>query len=1053
MPGFFIERPIFAWVVALLICLGGLLAIPFLAVAQYPMIAPPSISVSTSYPGASPENLYNSVTRLIEEELNGANGILNFESTSDSLGQVDILANFVPGTNTESASVEVQNRIKRVEARLPRAVIQQGILIEEASSAVLQIITLRSTDGSLDEVGLGDFMVRNILGEIRRIPGVGRATLYSTERALRIWIDPRRLVGFNLTADDVTKAITAQNAQVASGSIGVEPSSPNQQISAMVLVKGQFVAPDEFGSIVLRANADGSTVRLRDVARIEVGGMSYQFTTRQNGQATAGLSVLLAPGANALATANAVKAKMAGLSNFFPATVKYDIPYDITPVVVASIQKVLVTLAEAVVLVFLVMLLFLQNIRYTLIPIIVVPVALLGTCATLLLMGLSINMLTLFGMVLAIGILVDDAIVVVENVERIMSEEGLSPKEATRKAMKQITGAIVGITLVLMSVFVPMAFFPGSVGIIYQQFSITMIAAIGFSALLALTLTPALCATMLKPVAAGHHHAARGVFGWFNRRMEQAKNGYGGLVQWSILRTGRFMLIYAIMFAGLVFAFVRLPGGFLPVDDQGFITTDVQTPSDASFPRTLEAVKSVEDYLTERAGVDTVTFLTGFSFLGQGQNTAQAFITLKDWSERGEADSAEQIVADANRKFASFRDGKINAQQPPPVDNLGNSSGFSFRLQDRGQRGYAELMRAKDQLMNAANRSPVLRDVFVEGLQPAPQVELAIDREKAAALGVTFEEINNTISTNLGSAYINDFPNRGRMQRVIVQADRIARMQAGEILSYNVRNARGQLVPMSSFATLQWSVGPTQIVGFNYYPSVRISGTAKPGYTSGDAIGEMERLAGQLPRGFGYDWTGQSLQEKLSGSQAPLLLALSVLLVFLVLAALYESWTIPLAVLLTVPLGILGVVAAAMLRGLPNDVYLTVGLVTIIGLAAKDGILIIEFAKTLREQGRPLKEATIEACRLRFRPILMTGLAFVCGVAPMVVAAGASAKSQQALGTGVMGGMIAVVILALLMVPVFFVAVQRAFGRGEETKHQATVSPPQNAAAADHFKA
>ena len=798
-------------------------------------------------------------------------------------------------------------------------------------------------------------MVRNILGEIRRIPGVGRATLYSTERALRIWIDPRRLVGFNLTADDVTRAINAQNAQVASGSIGVEPSSPDQQISAMVLVKGQFVAPDEFGSIVLRANADGSTVRLRDVARIEVGGMSYQFTTRQNGQPTAGLSVLLAPGANALATANAVRAKVAALSKFFPGDhqIRHSLRHhpggrglhsegacDAGGGGGAGVPGDAAVPAEH-------------------------PLhahshhCRAGGAARHLrdaaALGLSINMLTLFGMVLAIGILVDDAIVVVENVERIMSEEGLPPKDATRKAMKQITGAIIGITLVLMSVFVPMAFFPGSVGIIYRQFSITMIAAIGFSALLALSLTPALCATMLKPVAAGHHHAARGVFGWFNRRMEQAKNGYGGLVQWSILRTGRFMLIYAIMLAGVTFAFVRLPGGFLPVDDQGFVTTDVQTPSDASFPRTLEAVKSVEDYLTKRAGVDTVTFLTGFSFLGQGQNTAQAFITLKDWSERGEADFAEQIVADANRKFASFRDGKINAQQPPPIDNLGNSSGFSFRLQDRGQRGYTELMRAKDQLVNSANRSPVLQDVFVEGLQPAPQVELAIDREKAAALGVTFEEINNTISTNLGSAYINDFPNRGRMQRVIVQADRIARMQAEEILTYNVRNARGQLVPVSSFAALQWSVGPTQIVGFNYYPSVRISGTAKPGYTSGDAIREMERLSGQLPRGFGYDWTGQSLQEKLSGSQAPLLLALSVLLVFLVLAALYESWTIPLAVLLTVPLGILGAVIAATLRGLPNDVYFTVGLVTIIGLAAKDGILIIEFAKTLREQGRRLR--------------------------------------------------------------------------------------------------
>jgi len=1029
MAAFFIGRPVFAWVVALFICLGGLLAIPFMAVAQYPVIAPPSISISTSYPGASPENLYNSVTRLIEEELNGANGILNFESTSDSLGQVEITANFVPGTVSSDASVEVQNRIKRVEARLPRAVMQQGILIEEASSAVLQIITLRATDGRLDEIGLGDFMVRNILGEIRRIPGVGRATLYSTERALRVWVDPTRLVGFGLTADDVARAISAQNAQVASGSIGVEPSAPAQQISALVLVKGQFSTREEFGAIVLRANPDGSTVRLRDVARIEVGGLSYQFTTRRNGEPVAGLSVMLAPGANALATATAVRDKMEALSQFFPPNIKYDISYDITPVVVASIKKVLSTLAEAVVLVFLVMFLFLQNVRYTIIPTIVVPVALLGACGILLLLGFSINVLTLFGMVLAIGILVDDAIVVVENVERIMSEEGLPPREATRKAMKQITGAIIGITLVLVSVFVPMAFFPGSVGIIYRQFSAAMIASIGLSSLLALSLTPALCATMLKPVVAGHHHAARGPFGWFNRGMETVKEGYARWVGLSIRRGGRLMAIYAVMLGAVAFAFIRLPGGFLPVDDQGFITTDVLTPPEASFPRTLDAVKRVEDYLAQRAGIDTVTFLTGFSFLGQGQNTAQAFISLQDWSKRHKSESAEAIVADINRTFASLRDGKISALQPPPIDNLGNSSGFSFRLQDRGQRGYAELVRAKDQLLAAAARSPVLEDVYVEGLSPAPQIELIVDREKAAALGVTFEEINNVISTNLGSAYINDFPNRGRMQRVIVQADRIARMQPDQILSYNVRNSGGQLVPLSSFAAVHWSVGPSQIVGFNYYPSMRLSGSAKPGYTSGDAIREMERLAGKLPRGFGYEWAGQSLQEKLSGSQAPFLLMLSVLLVFLVLAALYESWTIPLSVLLTVPLGILGAVTAAMLRGLPNDVYFTVGIVTIIGLAAKDGILIIEFAKALREQGRSIREATIEACRMRFRPIVMTGLAFIFGVAPMTIAAGASAKSQQALGTIVMGGMTAVVILALLMVPVFFVTVQALFNR------------------------
>src|SRR3982075_1492194 len=771
MPSFFIDRPIFAWVVALFICLIGAIAIPLLAVAQYPIIAPPSISISTSYPGSSPENLYNSVTRLIVEELNGASGILNFESTSDSLGQVEIIANFKPGTDTGAASVEVQNRLKRVEARLPRAVIQQGILVEEASSAVLQIITLRSTDGSLDEVGLGDFMIRNVLGEIRRIPGVGRATLYSTERSLRIWVDPARLVGYGLTADDVTKAINAQNAQVASGSIGAEPSTPNQRISALVLVKGQLSSPDEFGSIILRANPDGSTVRLRDVARVEVGGLSYQFQTRLNGKPTAGLSVLLSPTGNALATAGAVEAKMKELSRFFPANIAYDIPYNITPVVKASIEKVLTTLVEAVILVFVVMFLFLQNIRYTIIPTIVVPVALLGTCAMLLLAGYSINMPTMFGMVLAVGILVDDAIVVVENVDRIMSEEGLPPKEATRKAMSQISGAIIGITLVLVAVFVPMAFFPGSVGIIYRQFSVTMVAAIGFSALLAMSLTPALCATLLKPVTAGHAHARKGGFGWFNRRLDAVRDGYSRMVGRSLKRTGRLMLIYAALLIGLTWAFIRLPGGFLPVDDQGFITTDVQTPSDSSFARTEAAVEKVEKYLAQRAGVDNVTFLTGFSFLGQGINTAQAFVTLKDWSDRPASDSASAIVADINRDLASIRDAKISALQPPPIDNLGNSSGFSFRLQDRAQKGYEALMAAKDQLLAAAKESPILQDVYVEGLPQAPLAELIIDREKAAALGVTFQDINNTISTNLGSNYVNDFPNRGRMSRVIVQAD------------------------------------------------------------------------------------------------------------------------------------------------------------------------------------------------------------------------------------------------------------------------------------------
>jgi multidrug efflux pump len=1042
MPAFFIDRPIFAWVVALFICLIGAIAIPLLPVAQYPIIAPPSISVSTSYPGASPENLYNSVTRLIEEELNGASGILNFESTSDSLGQVEITANFVPGTDPGLASVEVQNRIKRVEARLPRAVIQQGILVEEASSAVLQIITLNSTDGSLDEVGLGDFMIRNVLGEIRRIPGVGRATLYSTERSLRVWIDPARLVGYGLTADDVTKAITAQNAQVASGSVGAEPSVPKQKVSALVLVKGQLSSPEEFGSIILRANPDGSTVRLRDVSRIEVGGLSYQFTTRLNGKPTAGLSVLLSPTGNALATASAVEAKMKELSKFFPANISYQIPYNITPVVKASIEKVVSTLVEAVVLVFIVMFLFLQNIRYTIIPTIVVPVALLGTCATLLLAGYSVNMLTMFGMVRAVGILVDDAIVVVENVERIMAEEGLPPKQATRKAMSQITGAIIGITLVLIAVFVPMAFFPGSVGVIYRQFSVTMVAAIAFSALLALSLTPALCATLLKPVTAGHAHARKGVFGWFNRELEAVRDRYARIVGGSLNRVARLMSLYVVLLIGLAWGFDRLPGGFLPVDDQSFITTDVQTPSDSSYKRTETVVEAVEKYLARRPGVDTVTFLSGFSFSGQGMNTAQAFITLKDWSERLPRDAAAAIVADVNRDLTSIRDAKITALQPPPIDNLGNSSGFSFRLQDRGQKGYPQLVGAADQLIAEANASPVLQKVYVEGLPPAPQVNLMIDREKAGAFGVTFEDINSTISTNLGSNYLNDFPNRGRMQRVIVQAESGSRMNAEDVLNYNVKNSRGQLVPFSAFATVEWSKGPTQIAGFNFYPAVRISGEARPGYTSGDAIAEMERLANRLPRGFGYDWTGQSLQEKLSGSQAPFLLGLSALVVFLCLAALYESWTIPLAVLLTVPLGICGAVLAATLRGLPNDVYFTVALITIIGLAAKDAILIIEFARDLRAQGKPLIEATVEACNLRFRPILMTGLAFVCGVLPMAIASGAGGASQQALGTSVMGGMIAVVVLALLMVPVFFVSVQRFLAGDREVAKRKEADEP-----------
>ena len=1040
MASFFIDRPVFAWVVAIFILLGGAIAIPFLPVAQYPVIAPPSIALSTAFPGATVETLYTGTTRLIEDELNGAANILSFESATDTFGVIEITANFRPGTDPSLAGVEVQNRLKRVEARLPAEVRLQGILVEEASAATLQIITLESRDGKMDEVALGDFLIRNVINEIRRIPGVGRATLYSTERSLRVWVDPDKLRGLSLTADDVTSAIAKQNVQVASGAVGAEPSPVTHTTTVPIVVKGQMTEPEAFGSIVLRANANGSTVRLRDVARIELGGESYQFTTRLNGGPAAGISVTLAPGANALETAGTIRAKMEELAQFFPDTVKWDIPYDITPTIKVSLKKVLTTLLEAVVLVFVVMFLFLQNIRYTLIPTIVVPIALFGTCMTMLLAGFSINVLTLFGMVLAIGILVDDAIVVVENVERIMQEEGLSPKEATKKAMGQITGAIVGITLVLVAVFIPMAFFPGSVGVIYRQFSIAMVTSIAFSALLALSLTPALCATLLKPVEAGHGHAKTGVFGWFNRLVERETARYGRGVAALIRKSGRVMLIYAILCGGMGYAFWRLPSGFLPLEDQGFFTVDIQTPPGASFNRTQLAVKEVEKHLLAQPGVATVTIINGFSFSGQAQNTAQAFVTLKDWSERDASQSAAALVRGTNQALARYRDATIQALEPPPVDNLGNASGFSFRLQDRAQLGYEALTKAQEKLLALARKSPKLREVYVEGLPPSPRAELVIDREKAGALGVDFDDVNKVLTTYLGSSYVNDFPNRGKMQRVIVQADDAQRLQAKDVLSYAIRNKQGAMVPVSSFAALEWRMGPTQIIGFNGYQSVRFTGEPAPGYTTGDAIAEMERLMRELPKGFGHAWTGQSIQEKEAGNTAALLLALSVLIVFLCLAALYESWSIPTAVLLVVPLGVMGALAAVYLRGLPNDVYFKIGIITIIGLAAKNAILIVEFAKDLRRQGRSLAEATIEASRLRFRPIVMTSLAFILGVVPLAIATGASSRSQQAIGTGVMGGMISATVLAVFFVPVFFWVVIRLVDKA--ARREAPPEPP-----------
>ncbi|WP_210711797.1 efflux RND transporter permease subunit [Pseudomonas sp. MWU349] len=1028
MPQFFIDRPVFAWVVAFFILLAGALAIPQLPVAQYPTVAPPQIEIYAAYPGASAQTLDESVVSLIEQELNGADHLLYFSSQS-SLGSATITATFQPGTNPELAQVDVQNRLKAVEPRLPQAVTQQGLQVEKVSAGFLLLITLTSSDGRLNDVALADYLARNVMNEIRRLDGVGKAQLYGAERAMRIWLDPQKLIGFNLTPDDVNAAVAAQNAQVPAGSIGDLPNPASQEITATILVKGQLSSPEEFADIVLRANPDGSTVRIGDVARVEVGSQEYQYGTRLNGKPSTAVGVQLSPGANALNTATLIRAKMDELSRYFPAGVEYKIPYDTSPFVKVSITKVLYTLAEAMVLVFLVMFLFLQNIRYTLIPTLVVPVALMGTFATMLALGFSINVLTMFGMVLAIGILVDDAIVVVENVERIMATEGLSPKEATRKAMQQITGAIIGITLVLVAVFIPMAFMPGSVGVIYQQFSLSMATSILFSAFLALTLTPALCATLLKPIAAGEHHERTGFFGWFNRRFERLSDSYQGGVTYALKRTGRYLLIYLALLAIMALLFSRLPSSFLPVEDQGYTITDIQLPPGASQNRTIKVVEQIEAHNASEPGVGDSTIILGFSFSGNGQNAALAFTTLKDWSQRGSEDSAMSIAERANAALGAIKDAVVYAVLPPPIDGLGTSSGFEFRLQDRGGVGHAALMQARDELLKATEKSPILANVRESALAEAPQVQLEVDRKQANALGVSFADIGSLLSTALGSSYINDFPNQGRMQRVVIQAEGDQRSQVEDLLRLNVRNSAGKMVPLSAFVRASWSLGPAQLTRYNGYPAIAVSGEPAPGHSTGEAMQEIERLVAQLPTGLGLEWTGLSLQERLSGSQAPMLLGLSLLIVFLCLAALYESWSIPTSVLLVVPLGVLGAVLAVSLRGMPNDVFFKVGLITIIGLSAKNAILIIEFAKSLYDEGHDLIDATVQAARLRLRPIVMTSLAFILGVVPLAIATGASSASQQAIGTGVIGGMITAT-LAVIFVPVFFVVVMKLVKRG-----------------------
>ena len=1036
MAKFFIDRPIFAWVIALFIMVLGAVSITQLPISQYPPVAPPAIVINASYPGASAKTLEDSVLSVIEQEMNGSPGLIYMEAVAQANGTGAITLSFEPGTNADLAQVDVQNRLSRATPRLPSAVTQQGVRVDKARSNFLLFAILSSDDPAWDPVALGDYASRSVLPELQRLPGVGQAQLFGTERAMRIWIDPTKLLGFNLSAADVTNAIRAQNAQVSAGEIGALPNVAGQGIAATVVVNGQLGTVEQFGNVVLRANADGSQVRLKDVARIELGAQAYATSARLNGKPSTGIGVQLSPSGNALATADAVRAKMTELERFFPQGMSWAIPYDSSRFVKISIEKVVVTLAEAVLLVFLVMFLFLQNFRYTIIPTIVVPVALLGTFAVLLALGFSINVLTMFGMVLVIGIVVDDAIVVVENVERIMSEEGLPPVQATRKAMGQISGAIIGVTVVLISVFVPLAFFSGSVGNIYRQFATVMGVSIAFSAFMALSLTPALCATLLKPVQAGHHHEKKGFFGWFNRAFARTAKGYEGGVAKLLPRAGRTLVIYLAIVAAAVVVYMRLPTSFLPGEDQGTMLVNVQLPPGATRERTLDVMQQVEGFMLKQPEVQSMVSVLGFSFSGQGQNAALAFVTLKDWSERtGPGSSAQALAGRAFGGLAGIRDAFIFPLSPPPIPELGSSSGFSFRLQDRAGLGREALVAARGQLLGLASQSKVLAQVRPEGLEDAPQLQLDIDRDKANALGVGFDAISGAIGTSLGSSYVNDFPNAGRLQRVVVQADAPARMQPDDLLRLTVLNNRGQAVPLSAFATTRWVTGPMQTVRYNGYPSMRISGSAAPGFSTGAAIAEMEKLAAQLPQGFGYEWTGQSREEKLAGSQAIVLYAFAILAVFLCLAALYESWTIPLAVILVVPLGVLGVLLATLLRGYSNDVYFQVGLITIIGLSAKNAILIIEFAKDLQAQGKGVVEAALAAAHLRFRPIVMTSMAFTLGVLPLALASGAGSASQRAIGTGVIGGMLTGTVLAVVFVPIFFVVVRTLF-KDSERQHR-----------------
>ncbi|WP_345850946.1 efflux RND transporter permease subunit [Shewanella algae] len=1037
MARFFIDRPIFAWVIAIIIMLAGVLAIKALPVSQYPDIAPPTIVVAANYPGASAKTVEDSVTQVIEQRMTGLDHLRYIKSTSDSFGNAEITLTFNAEADPDIAQVQVQNKLQAAMALLPQEVTAQGVRVNKSSSGILMVVAFISDDGSMTKADLADYVGSNVQDPMSRVPGVGETILFGAQYSMRIWVDPLKLTNYNLTTLDVIAAIKEQNAQVSAGQLGGAPAVQGQELNATISAQSRLQTPEEFRNIILKSNPSGANVYLSDVAKVELGSESYSIESLYNGRPATGLRINLATGANALDTAEAVRAKVEEMRPFFPASMQVVYPYDTTPFVKNSIESVVRTLLEAVVLVFVIMYLFLQNFRATLIPTIAVPVVLLGTFAILSFTGFSINTLTMFAMVLAIGLLVDDAIVVVENVERVMSEEGLSPKEATKKSMGQITGALVGIGLTLSAVFVPMAFMSGSTGVIYRQFSITIVSAMALSVLVAIILTPALCATMLKPLKKGHTHAETGFFGWFNRNFERMTGKYEGTVAGIIKRSVRMSAIYLALVVAVGWIFIRMPTAFLPDEDQGMLFTQTILPTNATQESTMKVLEKVSDQFLADENVKSVLSVAGFSFAGQGQNMGIAFVRLKDWSERTAPGSDVQAVAGrAMAVFSQMKEAFVFAFVPPAVIELGTANGFDLFLQDKNGQGHEKLVQARNQLLGMAAQNPNLVGVRPNGQEDAPMYQLHIDHAKLRALSVNIGDVNNVLSAAWGGSYVNDFIDRGRVKKVYVQADAKYRMQPEDLDSWYVRNTQGDMVPFSAFATGSWEYGSPRLERFNGLPAMNIQGATVPGFSTGEAMNIMEGMVDQLPPGFGIEWNGLSYEERLSGNQAPALYALSILVVFLVLAALYESWSVPFAVILVVPLGIIGALIAMNGRGLPNDVFFQVGLLTTVGLATKNAILIVEFAKEYYEQGAKLIDATLHAVRVRLRPILMTSLAFGLGVVPLAVSTGVGSGSQNAIGTGVLGGMISSTFLGIFFIPLFFVVVERMFSKREREERK-----------------